>query len=92
MVRLKNSAFLRVAQVYFTKDMGEVWANMLHSLLAELIKMHGWSNNAMKDPSGPEGNVAFMHLLIDALPLQPCNPTCEQCRWLCFLRSNKSIG
>ncbi|KAK0190071.1 Fungalysin metallopeptidase-domain-containing protein [Armillaria mellea] len=39
--------------------MGEVWANMLHNC----------------DPLGAEGNIVYLHLFMDALSLQPCNPT-----------------
>ncbi|KAJ7633957.1 hypothetical protein B0H17DRAFT_961621, partial [Mycena rosella] len=27
------------------------------------------------NPDGTEGNIVYMHLFIDPLPLQPCNPT-----------------
>lgn len=54
---------------------GEVWANILHNVYAALVQAHGYSQTALTDPSGTEGNVVFMHLFIDALPLQPCNPT-----------------
>ena len=50
-------------------DIGVVWANMLHNVYA-----------ARTDPSGSEGNVVFMHLFIDQLALQPCNPTFLQAR------------
>ncbi len=56
---------------------GEVWANMLHNVYAALVQEHGWSSTAMEDPSGAEGNIVYLHLFMDALSLQPCNPTCE---------------
>ncbi|TFY63997.1 hypothetical protein EVG20_g6103 [Dentipellis fragilis] len=56
-------------------DIGEVWANTLHNVLAALMEVHGFSTTARTDPSGTEGNVVFLHLFIDALSLQPCNPT-----------------
>lgn len=33
---------------------------------------------------GSEGNVVFLHLFLDALPIQPCNPTFVNARdaWL----------
>ncbi|CAE6435336.1 unnamed protein product [Rhizoctonia solani] len=55
-------------------DAGEVWANIWHEIFAALIKKHGFSadkNNA----SGTAGNIVGLHLLVDALQLQPCNPT-----------------
>ncbi|KAJ3501376.1 hypothetical protein NLJ89_g9366 [Agrocybe chaxingu] len=62
--------------VHEVADIGEVWGNILHNILAVLIDKYGWSSAAMTDPSGPEGNIVYLHLFIDALPLQPCNPTC----------------
>ncbi|EIM81848.1 uncharacterized protein STEHIDRAFT_103213 [Stereum hirsutum FP-91666 SS1] len=56
-------------------NIGEVWANMLHNVLASLVNAHGFSSTARTDPTGNAGNTIFLHLMIDALPLQPCNPT-----------------
>ncbi|ESK94191.1 putative extracellular elastinolytic metalloproteinase precursor [Moniliophthora roreri MCA 2997] len=56
-------------------QIGEVWANILHNVYAELVNELGFSPNALTDPTGSEGNVVFMHLLIDGLAIQPCNPT-----------------
>ncbi|KAF5380174.1 hypothetical protein D9615_006215 [Tricholomella constricta] len=56
-------------------NIGEVWANMLHNVYAALVSAHGWSATARTNPNGTEGNVVFLHLFIDALALQPCNPT-----------------
>jgi extracellular elastinolytic metalloproteinase len=57
-------------------DIGEIWANILHNVLAALVDAHGFSKTARTDPSGTEGNVVFLHLFIDALALQPCQPDC----------------
>ena len=56
-------------------DIGEVWANLLHNVYAALVGAHGFSDTARADASGSEGNVVYLHLFIDALALQPCNPT-----------------
>ena len=56
-----------------TTEIGEVWANMLHNVLAALVDDLGFSTTAQTDPTGTEGNVVFMHLFLDALQLQPCN-------------------
>ncbi|KAJ7640066.1 peptidase M36 [Mycena polygramma] len=56
-------------------NIGEVWANMLHNVYAALVGAHGFSKTAHTDPTGSEGNVVFMHLFLDSLPLQPCMPT-----------------
>ena len=57
-------------------NIGEVWANMLYNVYAALVGAHGWSATARTNTAGTEGNIVFMHLFIDSLPLQPCNPTC----------------
>ncbi|KAK7045826.1 hypothetical protein VNI00_007237 [Paramarasmius palmivorus] len=61
-------------------NIGEVWANMLHNVYAALVDEHGFSDKAMTDPNGSEGNVVFLHLLIDGLSLNPCNPTFQDAR------------
>ncbi|KAK7457928.1 hypothetical protein VKT23_010275 [Stygiomarasmius scandens] len=61
-------------------DIGEVWANMLHNVYAALVDDLGFSPNAKTDPTGTEGNVVFMHLLVDGLAIQPCNPTMVEAR------------
>ncbi|KAH9887360.1 Fungalysin metallopeptidase-domain-containing protein [Cubamyces lactineus] len=69
---LRYSSVKRLNEVH---NIGEVWANMLHNVYAALVGAHGWSATARTDPTGSQGNVVFLHLFIDALPLQPCNPT-----------------
>ncbi|KAI0045234.1 hypothetical protein FA95DRAFT_1495706 [Auriscalpium vulgare] len=54
---------------------GEVWANILHNVHAALVTTYGWSATARTDPTTSEGNVVWLHLFIDSLALQPCNPT-----------------
>ena len=57
--------------------MGEVWANMLHNVYAALVGEYGWEASFRTSADSEAGNVVFMHLFIDALALQPCNPTRE---------------
>ncbi|KAF5380079.1 hypothetical protein D9615_006227 [Tricholomella constricta] len=59
---------------------GEVWANMLHNVYAALVSERGFSNTALTNPDTTEGNVVYMHLFLDALLLQPCNPTFVEAR------------
>ncbi|KAK1218861.1 hypothetical protein PQX77_018432 [Marasmius sp. AFHP31] len=56
-------------------QIGEVWANTLHQVYADLVTDLGFSANAQKDSTGKEGNVVFMKLLVNGLTIQPCNPT-----------------
>lgn len=60
-------------------NIGEVWAEMLHTVNSDLTDALGHSATALTDASGTEGNVVFMQLLVDALQVQPCNPTCMSC-------------
>jgi len=55
---------------------GEIWANMLHIVYADLVKKYGFSATAKTNPGGAEGNIVFLHLFIDSFAIQPCNPTC----------------
>lgn len=59
---------------------GEVWANILFNVYAPLVKKYGFSKTAAVDPTGTEGNVVFLHLFIDSLALQPCQPDFLQAR------------
>ncbi|KAF5331397.1 hypothetical protein D9611_011823 [Ephemerocybe angulata] len=59
---------------------GEIWANTLHNIYAKLVEKYGWSSTAMTNPDGSEGNILYLHIFIDALSLQPCNPTFVQAR------------
>ncbi|KAK7038840.1 hypothetical protein VNI00_010470 [Paramarasmius palmivorus] len=69
-----------IATLNEVHDIGEVWANILHNVYAALVSEHGFSSTARTDPTGSEGNVVFLHLLVDALALQPCNPTLPTAR------------
>jgi extracellular elastinolytic metalloproteinase len=61
-------------------DIGEVWANMLHQVSAALVAAHGFSNKKLTDANGKEGNIVFMRVMMDALAIQPCNPTFVEAR------------
>ncbi|KAI9434878.1 Fungalysin metallopeptidase-domain-containing protein [Lactarius indigo] len=69
---LRYSSLKTLTEVH---DIGEVWANILHNVYASLVTAHGWSATARTNPGGTEGNIVFLHLFLDALLLQPCNPT-----------------
>ncbi|KAG5644069.1 hypothetical protein DXG03_009159 [Asterophora parasitica] len=56
-------------------NIGEVWANLLHNVYADLVAKYGFSSTAKTNPNGTEGNIVWLHLFIDGLALQPCNPT-----------------
>lgn len=74
---LRYSSIATLSEVH---DIGEVWANMLHNVYSALVGAHGFSTTARTNPGGTEGNIVFLHLFIDALALQPCNPTLPAAR------------
>jgi extracellular elastinolytic metalloproteinase len=69
--------FLQQRSTFLSTDIGEVWANILHNVYAALVAKYGFDANARMDPTSTAGNAVWLHLFIDALALQPCNPTCE---------------
>ncbi|KAM5541104.1 hypothetical protein V8D89_005237 [Ganoderma adspersum] len=74
---LRYSSLRTLKEVHY---IGEVWANMLHNVYARLVSARGFSTRAKTNPAGTRGNTVFLHLFIDALALQPCNPTFLQAR------------
>ncbi|KAI1785165.1 Fungalysin metallopeptidase-domain-containing protein [Ganoderma leucocontextum] len=74
---LRYSSLLLLFEVH---KIGEVWANMLHNVYAQLVAVHGFSDTAKTDPTTTGGNAVYLHLFIDALAIQPCNPTFVKAR------------
>jgi extracellular elastinolytic metalloproteinase len=56
-------------------DIGEVWANTMVNVYAALVAAKGFDTGAKTSATGTGGNTAFLHLLLDGMALQPCNPT-----------------
>ncbi|KZV98573.1 hypothetical protein EXIGLDRAFT_641442 [Exidia glandulosa HHB12029] len=54
---------------------GELWAEVLHLQLAALVAEYGFTSDARTNPTGTGGNVIWLHLFVDSLPLLPCQPT-----------------
>ncbi|KAJ8087726.1 hypothetical protein PM082_006563 [Marasmius tenuissimus] len=77
---VNDKRYSTIATLNEEHDIGEVWANMLHNVLAGLVNEYGLSNTALTDPTGEEGNVVFLNLLVKGLALQPCNPTLPSAR------------
>ena len=55
---------------------------MLHNVYAALIAVDGFSPTSQVNSTGTAGNVIYLHLFMDALALQPCNPICTF--FICF--------
>lgn len=64
-----------LTHIYIRQVIGEIWANALHNVYAALVERHGYSYEAKTNPDTPEGNAVWLHLFVDGLALQPCNPT-----------------
>lgn len=58
---------------------GAIWANMLHHVLFGLVGKLGYSDN-IYDVSSGKGNTVALQLIVDALKIQPCQPTFIQAR------------
>ncbi|EUC62782.1 extracellular metalloproteinase MEP [Rhizoctonia solani AG-3 Rhs1AP] len=52
----------------------ELWAVIWHDIIMLLIKERGFASNLL-DPTLTSGNTIALHLMIDGLIIQPCNPT-----------------
>ncbi|CAE6473878.1 unnamed protein product [Rhizoctonia solani] len=52
----------------------ELWAVIWHEITVALIKEHGFATDLF-DPTLTNGNTIALHLMIDGLIAQPCNPT-----------------
>ncbi|KAL1719120.1 Fungalysin metallopeptidase-domain-containing protein [Schizophyllum commune] len=74
---LRYSSIQELNEVH---DIGEVWANILHNVYAALVGEYGWTEDFKTNPDSDAGNVVYAHLFIDALSLQPCNPTLPTAR------------
>ncbi|KII83791.1 hypothetical protein PLICRDRAFT_58243 [Plicaturopsis crispa FD-325 SS-3] len=72
--------YASIATLNEVHDIGEVWANILHNVYAALVAASGFDADAPTTPSSTAGNAVYLHLFIDALPLQPCNPTLPTAR------------
>ncbi|KAH7100182.1 Fungalysin metallopeptidase-domain-containing protein [Auriculariales sp. MPI-PUGE-AT-0066] len=53
---------------------GEVWAQTLHNVLVGLVRQLGGATDAATNPDADNGHAVFLHLFVDSLALQPCNP------------------
>ncbi len=59
-------------------SIGFIWASMLWDLNWKYVEKYGYSSNVLADPNS--GSAKVLQLVMDALKLQPCNPTFVQGR------------
>ncbi|KAJ2485324.1 hypothetical protein IWW37_005974 [Coemansia sp. RSA 2050] len=66
-------AYLARADYQEVHAIGEVWAAMLYEVMWALNDKNGIGDLFARDLT--KGNVLFLQILLDAMKLQPCNPT-----------------
>ena len=59
-------------------SIGFIWASMLWDLNWKYVEKYGYNSNVLADPNS--GSARVLQLVMDALKLQPCNPTFVQGR------------
>jgi len=72
--------YASLQQLNDVHSIGEVWANTLHNVYATLVDERGFSAEKLTNPDGREGNIVFMRLFMQALSIQPCNPSFVEAR------------
>ncbi|KAI8895687.1 Fungalysin metallopeptidase-domain-containing protein [Globomyces pollinis-pini] len=61
-------------------SLGEIWATMLFEVYWNMVDKSGFSPDFKTNANGAGGNTNFLKVLINALKMQPCNPTFIQAR------------
>ncbi|KMQ67005.1 hypothetical protein ACM46_05160 [Chryseobacterium angstadtii] len=54
-------------------SIGFIWATMLWDLHWKYVEKYGYNSNVLADPNS--GSARVLQLVVDALKLQPCNPS-----------------
>ncbi|KPE51323.1 T9SS-dependent M36 family metallopeptidase [Chryseobacterium indologenes] len=73
-----TSIFGSATHVPNVHSIGFVWATMLWDLNWNYVEKYGYNSNVLADPES--GSARVLQLVIDALKLQPCNPSFIQGR------------
>ncbi|TPX74526.1 hypothetical protein CcCBS67573_g04206 [Chytriomyces confervae] len=74
--------FSKLATLNEVHDIGEVWCNTLYEVLWNMVDVSGWVNpaNLVTSQGSNIGNADFISIVVEAMKLQPCNPTFLQAR------------
>nr|KAJ3418712.1 Fungalysin/Thermolysin Extracellular metalloproteinase 5 [Polyrhizophydium stewartii] len=59
---------------------GEIWAAMLFEVYWNMVDKLGFQGGIRDNAKSGKGNTVFLQFLVDAMKLQPCNPTFVQAR------------
>ncbi|WP_431612196.1 T9SS-dependent M36 family metallopeptidase [Chryseobacterium sp. 'Rf worker isolate 10'] len=71
-------------------SIGFIWASMLWDLNWKYVEKYGYNSNVLADPNS--GSAKVLQLVMDALKLQPCNPTFVQGRDAILAADQASTG
>lgn len=71
-------------------SIGFIWASMLWDLNWKYVDKYGYNSNVLADPNS--GSAKVLQLVMDALKLQPCNPTFVQGRDAIIAADQASTG
>ncbi|UTX47005.1 T9SS-dependent M36 family metallopeptidase [Chryseobacterium sp. MA9] len=71
-------------------SIGFIWASMLWDLNWKYVDKYGYNSNVLADPNS--GSARVLQLVVDALKLQPCNPTFVQGRDAILAADQASTG
>ncbi|SMO81343.1 Por secretion system C-terminal sorting domain-containing protein [Chryseobacterium rhizoplanae] len=71
-------------------SIGFIWASMLWDLNWKYVDKYGYNSNVLADPNS--GSARVLQLVMDALKLQPCNPTFVQGRDAILAADQASTG
>ncbi|RYP01535.1 hypothetical protein DL763_000066 [Monosporascus cannonballus] len=82
-MKINNWTYSKVNELTRVHQTGSVWATMLWEVMWNLIDKHGKNDADVPEFVGgmpTDGKYLTMKLLLDAMALQPCNPTFVQSR------------
>ncbi|KAI8895689.1 Fungalysin metallopeptidase-domain-containing protein [Globomyces pollinis-pini] len=70
---------------------GEVWATMLFEVYWNMVDKLGFDRSFLTSSNGSGGNTKFLLNLVNAMKMQPCNPTIVQARDA-FIAADKAVN
>ncbi|MDG4650815.1 T9SS-dependent M36 family metallopeptidase [Chryseobacterium arthrosphaerae] len=72
-MKISTNSVLGPITVPDSHSIGFIWASMLWDLNWKYVEKYGYNSNVLADPNS--GSARVLQLVMDALKLQPCNPS-----------------
>ncbi len=72
-MKVSTNSVLGPITVPDSHSIGFIWASMLWDLNWKYVEKYGYNSNVLADPNS--GSARVLQLVMDALKLQPCNPS-----------------